>query len=162
MTDIWFVEKDHSLSLWWMRSCLPLRMGNTTPKMHRPCHNPFKAMALTLPFSMIVMAGHVRSRGFLGNISQTWLSLCLLWEDWSKYWHSRPVLCACTTSGMFQRWWGAPNIGTPSGRPSRKWPILSAWPISSWYYTSYKWPIRLRLCKNVFRGRQLCHLLARI
>jgi len=27
-----------------MRSYLPLRIGNTTPKvrLHRPCHNPFK------------------------------------------------------------------------------------------------------------------------
>jgi len=38
---------------------------------------PVEAMASTLPFSMIVVAGHVRSLGFPGNIGQMWLSLRL-------------------------------------------------------------------------------------
>jgi len=45
VTDIYFVTKDHSLSLQWMRS-LPVRMGNTTPETRRPCHNPFKCLSL--------------------------------------------------------------------------------------------------------------------
>jgi len=36
VTDIHFVEKDHSLLLQWIWSCLPLRMGNTTPKARLP------------------------------------------------------------------------------------------------------------------------------
>jgi len=54
-----------------------------------------EAMASTLPFSTIVVAGHVNSRGFPGNIGQTRLSLRLLWESWSKYCQCRPILGAC-------------------------------------------------------------------
>ena len=36
---------------------------------------PVEAMASTLPFSMIGVAGHVHSLGFSGNIGQTGLSL---------------------------------------------------------------------------------------
>ena len=32
VTDIRLVEKDQSLPRQWIRSCLPLGMGNTTPK----------------------------------------------------------------------------------------------------------------------------------
>ena len=38
---------------------------------------PVEAMASTLPFSLIVVAGHVHSLGFPGNPGQTWLSLHL-------------------------------------------------------------------------------------
>jgi len=34
----------------------------------------------TLPFSMIVVAGHRHSLGFPGNIGQTWLSFCACFD----------------------------------------------------------------------------------
>ena len=39
---------------------------------------PVEVMVSTLPFSMIVVAGHVHSLGFPGNIGQTWLSVLTL------------------------------------------------------------------------------------
>ena len=53
-----------------------------------------EAMASTLLFSTIAVAGHVRTLGFPGNIGQTWLSLCLFWQTWSKWCHFRPLLSA--------------------------------------------------------------------
>jgi len=58
---------------------------------------PAEAMASTLPFSTIVVAGPVHSLGFPGNIDQTWLSLYTLGltdlEQVLLY--SKPILGTC-------------------------------------------------------------------
>jgi len=75
------------------------------------------------------------------------------------------TLGLCTTSEMCQWWWGAPIIGIPSERPDKKWQIFSAWPLTCHqdrrYYTSYKWPIRLRLFKTDFQGEPILPYLTR-
>ena len=81
-----------------------------------------ETMASALPFSTIVMAGHMHSRGFPGNIGQTCFSLRSVLTSWSKFSHSRPILGACVQpqecaggGGMRLK-----NSATSSGRPGRK------------------------------------------
>jgi len=45
-------------------------------------------------FSTIVVAGHVHSRGFAGNIGQTWLSFRSCCPSWSRCRQSRRILSA--------------------------------------------------------------------
>ena len=88
-------------------------------------------MASTLPFSMIGVAGHAHSVGCWGNIGQRWLSLHLFWQTCRSVATLYPFSALVYNLRNVSVVMRCPKYWTLSVNPGRKWPNLSAWPLTS-------------------------------